>query len=318
MQKLEQFVAGGGGLAVFVGNQVDTKRYNEILYRDGQGLLPAPLTELAGDLDRPEHVFLADPTHPTMAVATEDLEVMFARLVLVGRYMGVDTESGPPVRVVLRVRDSEGPPLMVARNFGDGGQVTLFTTTADPQWTDWPRWPCYLIVAQELHRNAAKARSDAAFNHEPAGSAFVDLDLARYRPDVVVQGWADDSPEFTFTANPDEREEGSSIDRVEIAMEGLRGTGLYDVRLAPHAGEAEKRLLARNAEIAEGSLQQISRRELLPALPETLRERVRVLDTEANDTAAAVGAGESWRFLTAAMLAVLLLESVLAWRFGRR
>ena len=45
--RLEQFVVSGGGVAFWLGDQVDPELYNRILYRDGKGLLPAKLGELA-------------------------------------------------------------------------------------------------------------------------------------------------------------------------------------------------------------------------------------------------------------------------------
>ena len=41
---LEEYVQNGGGVAVFVGSQTNREFYNGRLYRDGEGLLPVPLT----------------------------------------------------------------------------------------------------------------------------------------------------------------------------------------------------------------------------------------------------------------------------------
>ena len=43
VETLEAYVQGGGGLAIFVGPDVNTGFYNQALYKDGKGLLPAPL-----------------------------------------------------------------------------------------------------------------------------------------------------------------------------------------------------------------------------------------------------------------------------------
>ena len=45
-KRLEAFVRNGGGLLVFAGDQLDAVAYNQILYRDGAGLLPAALTDI--------------------------------------------------------------------------------------------------------------------------------------------------------------------------------------------------------------------------------------------------------------------------------
>ncbi len=49
--KLEAFVKDGGGLSVFLGPNVDSKKYNTTLYRDGEGVFPVPLPDKPTDLD---------------------------------------------------------------------------------------------------------------------------------------------------------------------------------------------------------------------------------------------------------------------------
>ncbi len=44
---LEEYVAAGGGLAWFMGDQVRAAAYNSSLYREGEGLFPAPLSHVA-------------------------------------------------------------------------------------------------------------------------------------------------------------------------------------------------------------------------------------------------------------------------------
>lgn len=317
--KLEKFVSEGGGLVLFLGDQVDPTRYNESLFKDGAGLLPAELVDIAGDLDRPEHVFVADKAHGTMRTATEDLEIVFAKLVLVGRYIQVVERPSVPVKIPLRIGDGTGAPLLLSRTFGDGGEVMLVTTTADQRWSNWVRWPTFLIVTQEMHKLAAKVRDDAANNLGPKGTLHLPLDSGRYRPDVVVRRVAPDSLEQTFTARMlGDAEQATLESSVTIPMRDLRGLGLFEVRLTPHAGQRERRLLSRNAPVLEGELATITQRELFRSYPDDLQSRVTVVEDSAARAAVEAGFGDTWRTLAMAMLAALLLESFLAWRFGRR
>src|SRR5262249_54726341 len=84
-KKLEEYVREGGGLAVFLGPNVDPKRYNQTLYRDGQGLFPVQLPDKPTDIPTPDQfikrqeqraneltkwVLTRDPaakTHPALA-----------------------------------------------------------------------------------------------------------------------------------------------------------------------------------------------------------------------------------------------------------
>lgn len=59
---MERFVRRGGGLMVFLGDQVDPDSYNLALYREGKGLLPAELTEVVRPPDV-AHLVITDRLH---------------------------------------------------------------------------------------------------------------------------------------------------------------------------------------------------------------------------------------------------------------
>lgn len=314
--ELETFVGQGGGLVIFAGNQVDPGSYNDAMFRGGAGLLPAELTRLDGDLDRPQSVYLADPDHGTMRTATENLERLFSRLVLVGRWMGVQESADRPAKIVLRVAEVDGSPLLLARPHANGGEVVLVTTTADMHWTNWPSSPAFLVVAQEIHRLVAKATRDDDLNLGPRGRLDLELDPGLYRPDVVVRARVADAVDRTYTAQV----EGDDADvsaRLTVPMSDLRGFGLFDLQLASHAGASETRLVARNAPIQESALDRLLGQELRASLPDELRGRVEVIEDE-SEAAVRAGYGEVWRPLALAMLVLMIAESVMAWRFGRR
>ena len=81
----------------------------------------------------------------------------------------------------------------------------------------------------------------------------------------------------------------------------------------------ERRLFARNPPPVEGELQRLDQRSLMQVLPEGVRRNLTVREGESTGPGAAgKGYGEVWRMLALVLLAVMALESVLAWRFGRR
>jgi hypothetical protein len=45
VKNLEQYCKNGGGVGFFLGDKVNAKEYNQLLYREGQGLFPAPLAD---------------------------------------------------------------------------------------------------------------------------------------------------------------------------------------------------------------------------------------------------------------------------------
>ncbi len=66
---VEEFLDDGGGVLATLGGRADKDNFNLNQYRDGQGWLPARLTDAEGDETRPNdaaHVAVADATHPVM------------------------------------------------------------------------------------------------------------------------------------------------------------------------------------------------------------------------------------------------------------
>ena len=101
-------------------------------------------------------------------------------------------------------------------------------------------------------------------------------------------------------------------------MRELSGLGLFDVTLQLHGGGSEQRLFARNPPVEEGALRKLTQAGFAGSYPADAAARVTIIEQEVADAAVLGGGGELWRILGFAMLASLLLESFLAWRFGRR
>jgi len=337
--RLERYVAAGGGLLVFLGNQVEIDRYNELLFKDGQGLIPARVLDVEGDMDRPERFFLAAPDHPAFAIAPEFFELVFSVQALVFRYMPLEVDPRFPATVLMRLNDAEGAPLGVTRPFGDGGIVGLFGFTADNHWCYWPETSGFLPFVVETHHYAVKEHDLSRMNHSSSGSLSLDLDLGLYRPDVAVQAMSGDGEARTFTAVRDEvidreetpdgneppakTQEGQEADAADVGtvlvpMNELRGLGLFEAVLTSHGETTESLVFSRNPPPDEGRLQRMTRGLFGEKYPSEVADRVTFLDADSGGVASRAGEGELWRWLAAALLAGLLLESVLAWRFGRR
>lgn len=308
VEKLEAFVARGGGLLVFLGNQVEPARYAEALWREGKGLLPARPIAVAGDLDRPERVFLAAREHPVLAAAAGVLETLFARAVAVGRHLTLELDRAAPPQVLLRLGGPEGAPLLVARSREDAGTVLLCASTADAAWTNWPATPAYLVTWTEAQRFAAPRQDLGADNLLPSSTWRLALDPARHRLDVLVRALREDAAERTLTAGPD--------GALAVPMGEVRGYGLFEAVVTPHAGEPERRVFSRNAHLGESDLRPLRGDGLLSAYGAEFQQRVTVAGR--GSPALQAGQSELWRLLVAGILIGLLLETFLAWRFGRR
>ena len=144
---LQDHVKNGGGMLVFLGNDIDLPFYNTRLRnptRPTDTLSPAELKERANSqltekglapLSRvqwqhPLFARLSDPIYG-------DIEQVRFRTY---HQMEVDPHQ-TGVEVLARIGD--GPPAVVERLLG-GGKVLFFNTTANDEWTDLPRKKSFL------------------------------------------------------------------------------------------------------------------------------------------------------------------------------
>ncbi len=315
VERLDAFVRGGGGLALFLGNQVDIAHYNTKLFGTGEGLLPVRLLEIAGDIDEKLSVHLSEKDDPLFETNTEEVEFMFEQLVSVGRYVSVHDDPKAQKRVLLRMRDEEGPPLLISRDVGEG-RTFLFTTSADAHWTSLPVWPVFVMTAVSMHRAAARPQDMTRTNLMPSSVASVALDPGRFKTDVTVSPFGDSiGDQRTFSAPPGD---GSEL-QLEVPMADLDGYGLFELAKKRHDGAIERTLLARNCHVDEGRLERLSTESFRSIYPEELADRlvIQAGDGSAAADVALAGGSDIWRWVGIALLAGMLLETLLAWRFGR-
>ncbi len=143
---LARLVQAGMGLMVFVGDQVDPANYNQLLYKGGQGLLPAPLDlvideELSGLIVEADLAGAARHTaaaQPCGAGTRPHQEVVSARRTRRGDQPGPGSleQCGQQRRPPWRGSSAQGASL-------------LWTIAADRQWSDWPTEPSYVLAMRE-------------------------------------------------------------------------------------------------------------------------------------------------------------------------
>jgi hypothetical protein len=256
------------------------------------------------------------PGHQVCDGVGEVLDLLFGNVVLVKRYLQLADDGKSGASIVARVKDAEGPPLLATRTYGSGGgEVALFAVTADKFWSNLPSTDLFLVVVNQLHRASAR-RADVTRNNLATDGVFeLALDAGAFRPDVTLRAsTGDDERTFTAQEAPPPAAGPASL---KVPMAELRQIGAYELELARHDGAADKRLLARNAPIAESRLVGFAEGAFTRLYPAELHGRVRFVREE-TAADADVAEGEVWPLLAGLLLVGLLLESLLAWRFGRR
>lgn len=325
---LQRYVADGGGLLVFVGDSVgDPADYNRVLYRAGEGLLPTALgaaRPAAGD--GPGIGLVRTGEHPTTTMFPAGAEglseyVRFrayhaaAEPPIAAPATSASAPGGvrPPAVVLARFTDVERSPALIERVLGRG-RVLLFTSTIDLDWNDWARAVdgSYVVALLEWVQYASRRNTDptALAAGEPLR---VSLPADQYEPTAVFKSPAyPDDP--AIVARVAETSVGVGEPYVLDGPPALR-LGRYGVELTRRGGESETRAIAVNLNPIES--------DLTPATPGELRESLgdirneHLLAPDAFNQNEDRARREFWPTLLLMLVALLLAEQALAWRFGQ-
>lgn len=301
---LERFVESGGGLFISVGDRVDTALWNDRLGK----LLPQPLGlvrtaaappgQRAGETldERPaERLLPLDRRHPLLAAFPEQGEGLVSARFF--KYMLLEPVRDTGLRTVVLRYDS-GAPALVEHDVGKG-KVMLLTTTVDRDWTDLPIRAGFLPLLRESVRHLVGAVDDDSsatlLVGEPRLLTFTGdaQTLEVTRPDGSV--WV-------------ARREQAGSSR-SVAYDGADQIGLYRVRAAGPEG-------AFAAQTGQDFAVNLDPRESDPTrlAPDKRPDRIAVSSAGAKPPKHRV---ELWHALSAILIFLILLESVLSVRWRR-
>jgi hypothetical protein len=301
---LEDFLRQGGGVVIFGGDQVVAENYNHLLYAEGNGLLPRAIGPSVGDAAKKEAGFLFNPLgyrHPIVAEFQAQADPVTAGLtqVLTWQYKKLlPDETREPA---LAFENGDAAIVEMRRHRGTVIQVA---TSADTGWTTWPIHKSYLPVMQQIVLRASAGRLsernirvgqpfDQSFPATGAGAAI-----------TVVR------PGGQPVATRLQPAGGLS----QFHFEQTELSGPYQLRIGPPL--AQESWFVANTDPAESSLAKLDRAALAELLPGW--NFLYVTNSKAlTEDARAVGRrGELHRPLLYGLLLLLLLESILAWKFG--
>lgn len=330
--RIEQYAEAGGGVIFFLGDQVDADLYNRILYRDGQGALPALLGEVISAPEDRGGTGLGEinATHPAMRRFGEAGVAYFAGVVA-SHYMATQTDplsepaSGPagspqsrpsgnappdrsPTQVLMRFEDAEKTPAVLTRPFGLG-KVVLVTTSVDKEWNNFADRPMYLVLLMELIQYVAR---HAATTHDQLVCEPIRLPIdttrhlphatlktARYPEEPAVRIDARSSPDY-----PQPHIEWAQTDQ----------PGVYRFELTETTGGQAAEQVSVNVDPRESDLRQVDRATLLRSFGDLPVEYVNA--EQLGGDSAATARRELWPMILALVVLALMAEQGLAWWFG--
>ncbi|MBW8885295.1 MAG: hypothetical protein JF612_11110 [Planctomycetia bacterium] len=298
---IHRFVHRGGGLLVFLGDQVQTENYNQLLVDDtALRCLPARLTELA-------------------SIGTYAFDALEYRHPIVAPFRGFP-KSGlltTPTWEYVRLTPLEGAKTALSFSSGDPaivetqigrGRCILVATAASPDsivrghgsptaWTALPTWPSFPPLVHEMLRWSLTGR-----NADRNVSVGDDL------TGIVPESESDSTILLKGPSGPDERlpiRDEAGERRWVFNRPAL--SGVYEARLGPMAQH-----FAVNLDPSEGNLARLD--------PETLPSQFRhEADSGMREpaTVASHDARSYFRWWLGAVFVLLTAEPCLAWLFGR-
>jgi hypothetical protein len=317
---LRSYAEAGGGVVFLLGDRVKPENYNSVLYRDGQGVLPAALGSPQGDARDPSpsqkgFTFdTADLNHPIVEPFRGNPNAGLDRAVTL-EYYQVKLAPASTSRVVLRF--DSGDPAIVEKQIGLGRSL-LVTTSADVAWSTWPVHPTFPPIIHEMVRFAVSGRLQERQRlvGDPLSRMLAPLELAT---PVVVK--SPDGAEHTLRPMQTER-----MAQVVFPETNLRG--VYEMTVQPgatpkqpataaQAPAGRRELFAVNVDPRESDLESLDEKALhsttFAGIPYLHRSEWTAGPRDFGDSGGERSGLSLW--LLAAVLGLLLVEPLLAWSF---
>ena len=303
---LDLYLKQGGGVVVFGGDQVVADNYNRLLHAEGEGLLPAKLVATVGDASRKQVAFGFNPLgfrHPIVAPFAGESDQVTAGLTAVKtwQFHKLKLPADSQARVALAF-DNGDPAIVEAPRYR--GTVIQIATSADSDWTTWPLHPSFPPVMEQvvLEAAAGKMLERNVRVGQPLEQSLPGSGVAAAVTVVVPGG----------KSVPSKLQPGGEVSQLHFAETELSGP--YTVKIGPPL--ALEATFAANPSPAESDPAKLDRAGLAEAVPRWSFAYMTDSQELTGNAAAVSRRGELHRPLLYLLLAFLLLESFLAWRFG--
>jgi uncharacterized membrane protein len=311
---LETYVRGGGGLAVFVGPQVNLAASNELLYRDGAGLFPVPLVrdDLLAETDDAATVPDVDicaADHPVFRELLQGQNPLVSTW-RVERFLRVDpawSASGSTVRLLARLRN--GAPLVVEQAFGQG-RVLAFLTSYAPYWNDMVLGPT-VLVALRLQAYLGVARR-AADTRLVGTEIQLPLSAEQYREDLrAFLPTEDPAAPLVIDRSARKPDEAARQFVAAILPRETQRSGIYEMWLRRVDGALQAARFAVNVDPREGDVAQVPVSQLVADL-DPVPVEIGYADQYESALVTPTGFNQSMLLLSLLVL-LLLVEQALAY-----
>lgn len=319
VQRLENFVSAGGGLVLFLGDQVEAELYNDRLFKDGTGLLPCELGQVVRTpaSQRAPSLVSDDWTHPLVKVFGGEENPFVASLAFWEYFdcvLPAETDeegdiSAETSNVIAAYRDDQRHPAIVEKALG-AGRTVLFTSSCDLEWNNWAKSPSYVVTQLQLGQYLAR-ESRAISGVSAGGVVHAQFETRAYQPRAILR-----TPRYPLDPEVEIAGDVSADDNsFEVVWPRADVVGIYSLALTTASGEVEQALFAVNPDPSESDLSGCDEALLRRSNPNVAFDYV----TDVSGIIGSAFEGER-EFAPAVLIAavlILMLEQSLACWFGR-
>jgi hypothetical protein len=327
--RLEAHLKRGGSVVIGLGPNAarNVDGYNRVLFNDGKGLLPGPLVGVRRAEDGQFFTLFTDDDtfrEPPLAAFRSEQERASFSTPRFGRYVRLDVPPNGPARRLFSFLPSDRrgqadrlDPAVVEWP-RHRGRVIVFASSLNTDWNEWPRTLSFAPFVQELLRFAVA----------PATRQTVQVgeSIEEYVPTSFVG--------LTATATPDD---GPAIGPIPVESQDQAGlvrlpavarAGIYRLSV----GGRHESVFAVNVPVvsptggAESDLRRLTAADFQSTTPDADLQVVGDVSEVKTRAAPVVEAGGPVhvsprgpavaRILLFAVVGLLVLEMVLAWRYG--
>ena len=344
LRELEDFVSQGGALFWFGGKTFDTPgrsgqdgSSNALFYKQGRGLLPAPIKGSLGQdefTEAPYFMQIDEFDHPAMSYFEDERRrptltrwpvYKFLELDLAAAKPNTPTaeesegeeEDEAPYRVLSWFRSSDsaqGPadatlhPAIVERRFGRG-RVVVFTTSADKTWNLYGTTPAFVPLMREMAYHVTRELDQ---NNLSVGAAWNQEFPPTVTRLLVTRG---EAPPIERSTTLVEDKSAARIAFTRFEKSELLRLQIPADTVLPEDSEVDREhLISVNVEASESDLSRADEGWLASNFGTELLQVIRQPDELEEQVESSEESG-LWRLLLYVVLGLLVLETIVAQRF---
>ena len=313
--KLEEFVGSGGGLAIFLGPNTNARAYNELLYRQGKGLLPYPLNSI---FDLPETESSSPDVVPkNHPIFPGGLNNAFLQYVKIKNFftplVTIEDSLKKTVNTIATVRGNNAWPLISEQTFGNG-HVIMFSTSASTSWNNWAKNATFPPLTLLVQNYLAKGKYPEP-NKSAGGQIERSYDVEKVNPNsklVLPAPLNSTSAQRTLISKSMQLDSNQYFLKLGGKTGETEEPGIIDLWFDAATGQKIVERIAINVTTDEGELQMVARENLRTGRENKLADYF--LWDQYSPEPEAESASDLAKLLLVILVVVIIAEHILAYQ----